>query len=434
MKVVTNKNASLAQGRGGDSFKVKQMAVGSEVRARILQGVQDKYCYWWPTVVEDQNSGVVKNTWRNAYVDGNAKTPLDHLADLDRAFKQKLTEASGGNPTEVRSMFDKEMTYDYAAIIRGSSTGKADSIQILKTNWSVMNRINQIQHMLSGVSKDYLEYGLIYMYDIIIRKSTNPKNGRNQYTVDPEIQTCAHTAGKVHIAYIDQDRNPLDPNQYLSAEDQQLVAACNWDLDTIEQPIPVAQLMDRLRQYPINLAARQRNNPSRFLFFQSRQELETLQKVMALESIAFLLPQDNEIASLPSHVGTNEPMRQALNAPAAGSAAAIVAPAMLPPPGPTPAKAQTTPPPPPNTVPVYAPAPAQVYAPPPATNADGSPVGPAQAVPPVNPATVSAPAPTQYAPPPPPPPAPSAAPPVPPPAAAPGTQAAAGQPNYQVKW
>ena len=309
----TNNNADSVSVKSRDRTSVTSLSKGQSVTGRIINGFEVRHIHWWPTFAEDRESGIMKPTWRTSYVDGNIRSPLDVLADVDKALQAMYMKMAGGNPKDANSLLTKKPVYEFAWISRDPK--KEGKVEILEANWSVASAIDTLRTK-THPSQDKLKklfYGLPYMYDICITKGQNAKTGRPEYTVVPVQCTME---GKIDIKYIDENKYPF-PNkeQFFSPEDLNAIQSCQWELNEQDKPISITELIERLKTFPIDLSRRVKNDPGRFIFFRTKEELLALQAVMESEGVQYMVPHPNDLVAIPEKSGEKTLAAQIISNP-----------------------------------------------------------------------------------------------------------------------
>jgi len=332
--------------------RMKDLPVGSSWSGRIVAGPIHRHFHMWPTRASDPTTNVIKNTWRSVMVNPSETNMLDKLASIDKALKQKALVASGGDPKKARSVLEKGDRFDYAVIFR--NTGKPPVVEIMEANWTVFDAINQLKNKKDPQKPEYLLYGLPFMYDIIIEKRLKPTTGQPDYAVSIYPPTL-RTGGLVHSGYLDQDKNPFpNPEQFFSADDLALIQACPFELEDIDKPVPPEKVMDIVREFPIDLNHRLKDNASVFTFFNRIEDLLAIQEYAKTSGTHFYVPNQQDLAGMG---GQSAPPsgHQALPPANPGRAAVDAQYSVVPPEQPAPASPPSHPYPPvlPTTPPIY---------------------------------------------------------------------------------
>jgi len=278
-------------------IRARELASGTQFPFRIVSGPAHRFFHMWPTTAEDEETKVMKNTWRSAHVKGDERSLLDQLANLDKALKQKHISSRGGDDSKAMSILRKQDRYDYAIIPRIQEPGKQPEICILEANWSVYNDIRNKSTEKHPTKPGMLLYGLQYMYDLVLTKGKNTQTGRPAYKVD--VLGCT-TEGTIPIDHLDAERFPIDnPMRFFPSEDLALIEATAWELDEQDLPIDNEKLAEYLKEFPIDLGRAEKNNASSFLFFNSPDDLGALQNYAFTQALPVHIPKQAELAAMP---------------------------------------------------------------------------------------------------------------------------------------
>lgn len=290
----TNDNSQKLNSFVNNRTSVTKTNIGDTITGRIVAGMVIRHNHLWPTLVEEAGGSTVKPTWRGASVNGDNRDPLDVVSEIDKALQAHYLQSTGGDPNRAMSLFGKRTVHLYAWIKR--EQGKPPEVGLLEANWTVANGIDQLRKKVSPTNPEMLYYGLPYMYDICISKYKNPKTGRPAYEVSPF--QCS-TEGKIPVKHLEEDKYPItDKTPFFSSEDLEAIAACDWELKDQDVPITSAELLDRLRQFPIDLSRRTRDGKN-FMFFRTKTELNVIEEALKHEGIDFISPQPADINMLP---------------------------------------------------------------------------------------------------------------------------------------
>ena len=273
--------------------QVKKIPLNDSWTGRIVAGPVKRHWHFWPTRAMDKTTQVEKSTWKSVIVNPNESNILDRLAAVDKALKQKALVASGGDPKKAKSLLAKGDRFDYAMIIR--NTGKPPIVEIVEANWTVFDAINQLKTKKDPNKPDYLLNGLPFMYDVIIERRIKPTTGQPDYSVSIHPATL-RTSGMVHSGFLDQDKNPFpNPEQFFSAEDLAAIQACPFELADLDKPMSPEQVIDVVRDYPIDLNHRLKENNSIFTFFNRMEDLLAIQEFSKTSGTHFFVPNETDL-------------------------------------------------------------------------------------------------------------------------------------------
>ena len=218
---------------------------------RILFGPVKVQSVYWPTLVEDPDTGTMIP--RNKLIRRPAQgTVFDTLASLEKRVRAQMGES---NP---RSSLSPSNKWWYLVIDRNDPTA---SIQIAEYPYTVFKRLVELESQISTKNRDNLRHGLIFQYDVIITKKvdpTKPKFLGTSYEVDVDPEN-AYT-GKVPAKLLGAKTEDLkaagfDPQSCFSEEDWDMVESCDINLEEAAKPDTPESVIEKLKQFPLNLGA-----------------------------------------------------------------------------------------------------------------------------------------------------------------------------------
>jgi len=267
-------------------YRVRELSPGDQFSFRIVTGPIHRFFHMWPTMVEDDETKVQQATWRSAHVQGDVRTVLDQLANVDKVLKQKHISSRGGDPTEAMSVLRKQDRYDYAIIPR--IQGEDPEVSVLEANWTVYNDIRNLSTQKHPTKQGMLMYGLHYMYDLVLTKGRNVKTKRPSYKVD--VLSC-QTEGRIPMDHLDDKKFPIEnPSQFFSGEDLAMIEAATWEIEEIDKPIENEKLIEYLKDFPIDLGRQDKKNASVFLFFNNQEDLLAIQNYAVSSALPISVP------------------------------------------------------------------------------------------------------------------------------------------------
>lgn len=306
---------------GGFKKRIRptQLGIGESMTVRIVIGPERRYYQMWPTQVEDEGTGVMKNTWRSVSVSKDQETLLDKLGKLDRFLKEKehkkrKNAGATGKERKIRSMLDKQRRDLYAVIPRtvpGSilEPNWNKEVYIMEANWTIANRLSEISNLEDPNNKSVLLNGLIYMYDVMISVSRNAATGERSYSVEP-YNCQVHST--VPIKYLDENCPIEDPLSYFPAEDIELINATTWELEDEDKPKTQEEIVKMLEQFPIDIRRQDKKNPNIYILFDSEENCKQLESFATNNGIPLLT---NTVIQN-SSVGLPQPEHQRIEQPA----------------------------------------------------------------------------------------------------------------------
>ena len=163
---ISPEDATSAFGGQNAELNVQNLKVNEEYHVRIVGGVKRINRCWYPyLILSDKGEWVT--TWTAPIV--GSDSVLESLAAVD----QRITvEKSHKPPSECKSRLAPASSFLYTCIDR------ADEKPVLKKlicNWSVGKSIQELQEKEKRGKEGFLEYGLIFLFDIWITKKLKDK-------------------------------------------------------------------------------------------------------------------------------------------------------------------------------------------------------------------------------------------------------------------
>jgi len=292
-------------------MRPSSMKFGETFVFRAVDGPVQRSFHMWPTKIEDKDTGVMKNSWRSVHVNRDETNILDKLSTLDLRLKKNHLEKRGLDKSKARSTVSKKNRYDYAIIPRGHVEGPRE-IWVLEANYTIYNAIKEISNSLHPTIPGMLQYGLMYMYDLCIKKTKEEQTGYPKYTVS--VLNCT-TEGKISSDYLDTQNHPIEnPLQFFSPEDADLIENTDWDLSKIDLPVTPEKLSEILTKAPIDFGRTDKNNPNICLFFNDNEDLQTIQEYAKNEGLPHAIPQGTANTGMSNQGAISAPQNQNQNA------------------------------------------------------------------------------------------------------------------------
>jgi len=270
--VLKESRERASQSQFGDVISLSKLDFGL-YRFRFVEGVERVERIFWPTMAENED-GELESTWRAA-VCPREPTILDKLAQLDR----RIQIDAGVEPREVRSRLDRGVKFLYLGFDRRESKAAIRQIEVGKKVYDDLCRIELDRDPVDG-SK--LLNALLFMFDVDVKKwKDTAKKGWFAISYRATAAPNNPFAGKVPAAW--GDTQPIPEFDYVkkgvfTEQEMAAISACDISLAEEAEPTTPEEVMDRLREFPIDLSAIQDNKP---IFYDSsalRGRLEELEE------------------------------------------------------------------------------------------------------------------------------------------------------------
>jgi len=243
---------------------------------RVLAGPYLLKQVFWPTLVEDQ--GKLVSRMRSAIVPKEGSKIFDALIAVEKEFRYLNGEE------DPKSQFSPSSSFLYLVLDR------KDDIPVVRVagyKWSIYKRLEEIQSEPSSKDPKKLKNGLIFMYDVIIKKTVDdPKRPKftTKYTVDPDSENNQYLGEipaellKLSAGEIDKIMTENKVYQTIFTEEElKAIEAC--DIDLLKEVLPNSEeeIKTKLLENPINLKAQ--DSSSRYIFPQTDKFLKSLESM-----------------------------------------------------------------------------------------------------------------------------------------------------------
>lgn len=254
------KQDAYGSSRFGDVVRVSSLEPGQYVY-RILAGVKRFSKIFWPSIVSDPEEGWKPTT--KVVIVPEEQTVLDLFAKIDKRVKIE----SGFDPKEVKSDLDRQTSWAYLAFDRSSDELKVIQLEV---PYSVFDALSKIEETIDPKNPDMLLYGLIYMYDVIITKHQDKsKKGYYGISYSVEVDPRNKFVSKVNKKHLTEELEiDFVEKGIFTREETDKILSCSIDLDQIYESSPNQEIINKVREFPINLNARRQErlvftNPQR---------------------------------------------------------------------------------------------------------------------------------------------------------------------------
>lgn len=261
-----------SQSQFGDVISLSKLDPGSYV-FRFVSGVERVERIFWPMMAENED-GELEASWRSV-VCPSEPTILDKLAQLDR----RIQIDAGVDPRGVGSRLDRGTKFLYLGFDRRDSKPEIKQIEV---GWQVHKALNEMEAAPDIKDPTKKLNGLLFMFDVIVKKTqdrSRPGFFGIGYSASPVPNNPF--AGKVPAAWnVTEDVPSFDyvKKGIFTEGEQVAIDSCSISLAEEAEPTTPEELMDRLREFPIDLSAMDGSKP---IFYDSdalRAKLEELEE------------------------------------------------------------------------------------------------------------------------------------------------------------
>lgn len=256
----------------GDVISLSKLDFGL-YRFRFVEGVERVERIFWPMMAENED-GELESTWR-VTVCPREPTILDKLAQLDR----RIQVEAGVEPREVKSRLDRGVKFLYLGFDRRESQ---PVIRQIETGKKVYDDLCRIELSRDPVDGSKLLNAFLFMFDVDVEKWKD-KSKKGWFAVSYKATAAPNNpfAGKVPASW--GDTEPIPEFDYVkkgvfTEQEMAAINACDISLAEESEPDTPEELMERLREFPIDLTAMDEGKP---IFYNSdalRGRLEELEE------------------------------------------------------------------------------------------------------------------------------------------------------------
>lgn len=265
---------------------------------RILNGPYPLYTCYYPTQVEDE--GELKTRMRVITVDKNS-TPLLKLLE---SSEKEIRSTMGEN--KPKSQFTPKPTYLYLAFDRRDPE---PIVKVVALKWTAFQGLETAQAEVSTQDEAKLRNGLIFMYDISIRKIVTDPNRparTTKYSIHVDTEGNKFT-GKIPVQALkfstDQIQEMMDKSKLwdyaFTPKELNTIKECKIDLINETTPMTDEEIRAKFIEEPIFLGAKDPDN--RYYFPQS----DKFVKLITTNGLK-LIETENQDAEVPATESTQE--------------------------------------------------------------------------------------------------------------------------------
>jgi hypothetical protein len=239
---------------------------------RVLTGPFLSRSVYWPTLTTEGGQSVQR--MRSVIVPKTGSEVLKGIASVEKEVRRNSGE------TDPRSQFTPSNLYLYLIFNRDELVPEDEgpTVRVAGYKQTVYNRLVEIQNERSTKDQSKLKNGLIFMYDVQIKKTIGDKSKprfTTKYTVDVDTENnkvMGQIPAELADYPFDKVAKVLDENdiwQYIfTPEELEAIQSCETDLLAETAPSTEEQIINKLKENPIFLGAKDSNSGT-FLFPQN---------------------------------------------------------------------------------------------------------------------------------------------------------------------
>jgi len=268
---------ALKSEAAGGGFNRHRLREGPNVH-RILFGPKRVQMVYYPTLIEDTETGDMVQRAKLLRRPPGGTTPLDVLASLERRIRKDHGEK------DPRSNLDPTTRFLYLIVdMEGDDYPK---VEVVEYPFKVKEQLIELEEAISTKDANKLRHGLLMMFNVIITKRVDPNKAPmygTTYTV--EVDPDNKYSSKVPKSYLGKavsELPRLKPERFFteaewkSIEENTLVLEDEARADTLEE------MQAKLEDFPLFLGGKKDGN---YMF----PSIELFQKQMEKLGINFLV-------------------------------------------------------------------------------------------------------------------------------------------------
>lgn len=254
---------------------------------RVLAGPFLEKKVFWPTLVTEEGKKVVR--MRSVSIPKTGSPLLSTLAAIDKEVRLTLGE------NDPKSQFKPSSSYLYLIFNREDTE---PIVKIASYKFTIFKRLEEIQAELSSNDKNMLKNGLIFMYDVVLKKIIeDPKRPRytTKYSADPDSENnklmgsipkelLNYSAAEIEKVLTENEIYPI----IFTPEELKAIKDCDIDLEAQTKPMSEEEIRAKLIEFPICLNAK--DSMGRYYFPQEDKFMKALESA----EISYLKEVDNQ--------------------------------------------------------------------------------------------------------------------------------------------
>jgi len=247
---------------------------------RVLRGPFLVRTVYWPTLITEE--GEVKQKTKSIVVPKTGSPLLKSLADAEKEFRRTMGES------EPRSTFSPSSAYLYLIFNKDDPEHhEKPEVKLASYKNTIYTRLEEIQTEKSTKNPAMLKNGLIFMYDVLIKKTVgNPAQPifTTRYTVDVDTENnVAQGQIPVEILKLSSEEllKTLEENgiftDIFTPDELKAIEDCKIDIGSMYTPSSDEEVVMKLKEFPIFAQAKDFSKGT-FLFPQMDQFMKFIEK------------------------------------------------------------------------------------------------------------------------------------------------------------
>ena len=263
-------NAIGTSGKMFKDAKVKSFNQISKItdgvhQHRIIAGPMLVETIYYPVVVE-QDGKFVQSV--RSIVRPEDGCIIDSIARLDEEVTKKAMLEEGVSEDEIkkyRSSLRPSRTYRFLVFDRDEDGAGTPTVRVFDYAFSVKTALEKLQATQNKREPNFLEFGLLFMYDVYITRSK--KEGQKndmyatEYSVTPELDSLKKLKEKIPVSWLNWTPDsgeacPYNLEDYFTDDELQAIQDYPQDLTELCVADTPQQIAEKLKKNPIYLEAK----------------------------------------------------------------------------------------------------------------------------------------------------------------------------------
>ena len=266
---VSRDREDRAGGAYAEDVVVTSIPLKDKVQVRIVEGVERVHRVWLPYNRLNQNDEM-ELSWHCLSV--GEESILRDFALCDQRIQMEETK---GAAKDCKSRSIPQTSWLYTCFRRGE---EVPTLRKLVANYTVFNALKRLQQEVVEGREDYLKHGLLFMFDLFIRKGLKDERKREiwsniAYFVEPIFALDNPFAGKVPVkAREDGNKHKqkildnLVAWKIFTKEELEVIRTSEVDLKQAAEPMSDEEIIQKLSESPIDLQARDQSKTKALIY------------------------------------------------------------------------------------------------------------------------------------------------------------------------
>lgn len=225
---------------------------------RVITGPMSVSTVWFPTIVEKEGK-LIQSV--RAVVRPPEGCVIDELAKLDEEATRKKMREEGASDEEIkkfRSSLRPKTTYRFLVFDRELDAEGAPTVRVFEYPYSIKDQLEALQKTKSKKHPGFLEFGLIFMYDLYIEKVKDPKIKNALYATSYAAQVVTDTLPfvtkqqRISESWLNPKGDlPWKLEDYFTEQELQAIIEFPKELDDFCKPDSQEDIVKKLTDFPI---------------------------------------------------------------------------------------------------------------------------------------------------------------------------------------